>query len=240
MLVAHLDVIDRISASAARRHRLPSGDAEEFGAAVRLKFVENDYGILRKFRRESSLNTYLTMVIERLLLDQCRREWGRPRPSVAARRLGPVAVLVEQLTTRDGASWAHVRGVVETTYGQGTAAHLDELAPCSWPHGRARFIGIEAATKAQAAPLYHDESVLSGQSRLAAVRSKAALAAAVRGLAPAHRTILHLRFGAGLSVADVSRALSTDQKRLYREIDRILAAMRRDLERAGVSSQDVA
>jgi hypothetical protein len=40
-------------------------------------------------------------------------------------------------------------------------------------------------------------------------------------------------------VADIARELSTPQKPLYRRIDRLLARMRDDLERAGVSAEDI-
>ena len=43
-------------------------------------------------------------VIQRLFLDARIAKWGKWRPSVSARRLGGVAVLLERLLTRDGLS----------------------------------------------------------------------------------------------------------------------------------------
>ena len=53
-------------------------------------------------RGRGSLNTYLRVVIERLVLDMRVTNWGKWRPSARARRLGAEAVLFEQLTVRDG------------------------------------------------------------------------------------------------------------------------------------------
>ncbi|MGH8186413.1 MAG: hypothetical protein ACREUC_07605, partial [Steroidobacteraceae bacterium] len=67
-----------------------------------LKLIEHDYAVLRRFEGASSLRTYLTVVLHRVLLDQRNREWGRWRPSAAAYRNGPLAVRLERLVTRDG------------------------------------------------------------------------------------------------------------------------------------------
>ena len=69
---------------------------------MRLRFIENDYAAIRKFRGESSLGTYLTVVVAMLVRDYRVQRWGRWRPSAAARRLGDVAVRLETLVRRNG------------------------------------------------------------------------------------------------------------------------------------------
>ena len=58
--------------------------------------------MLRRFEGRSSLTTYITVVVQRLFLDRRNRLWGKWRPSAEARRLGPTAVLLERLVSRDG------------------------------------------------------------------------------------------------------------------------------------------
>ena len=84
------------------RHHLPGSEADDFGSHVKLKLIEDDYAILRKFEGRSNLRTYLTVVIQRLFLDYRIKAWGKWRPSAEAKRSGPVAILLERLTQRDG------------------------------------------------------------------------------------------------------------------------------------------
>src|SRR5262245_62099749 len=95
--LACLRVIDDIAAQVCRRHRLSSTEAEDFMSEVRLHFIDRDYEVLRKFEGGCSVTTYVTVVIQRLLLDYRNREWGRWRSSAQAKRLGPTAILLERL-----------------------------------------------------------------------------------------------------------------------------------------------
>ena len=96
LLLDNLDLVERLVRFTARRHHLSFTDAEEFASIVRLKLVENDFAILRKFEGRSLLSTYLTVVIERLCHDFSIARWGKWRPSAAARRQGDVAMLLER------------------------------------------------------------------------------------------------------------------------------------------------
>ena len=44
---------------------------------------------------------FLTTVVTRLSLDRRVKAWGKWRPSVEAKRLGPPAIALERLTTRE-------------------------------------------------------------------------------------------------------------------------------------------
>src|SRR4051812_20068245 len=104
LLVSELDTIERIISFVASRRRLRPDDAEEFAAHVKMKLVEKDYVILRKFEGRSSLRTFLTVVIQRLFVDYTAAKWGRWRPSAEARRAGDVGVMLDELLWRDGYS----------------------------------------------------------------------------------------------------------------------------------------
>lgn len=51
-----------------RSFRLPPADVEDLAADVFLAVVENDFAVLRRFRGESSLATYLTVVARRVVV----------------------------------------------------------------------------------------------------------------------------------------------------------------------------
>ena len=89
LFLTSLPVIDEVTLSVCRRHRLSGPEAEDFAAEVHLHFIERDSEVLRRFEGRSSLRTFLSVVINRLLLDYRNRLWGKWRPSAEARRLAP-------------------------------------------------------------------------------------------------------------------------------------------------------
>src|SRR2546430_7008861 len=52
---------------------LPPEDIEDVGAEILLQIVSNDYAILRQFRYQSSLATYLTVVARRICVHELAR-----------------------------------------------------------------------------------------------------------------------------------------------------------------------
>lgn len=62
-------VIHVVNHSATSRSiRLPADEAEDLAAEVFLAIVSNDFSVLRRFRGESSLATYLTVVARRVVV----------------------------------------------------------------------------------------------------------------------------------------------------------------------------
>ena len=97
-----LVLLGEVVRSVVRRGRLPPADAEDFSQGVQLRFLESGYEAFARFDGRSSLRTYLTTVVWRLLLDWRTAAYGKWRPSAAARRLGPQAVRLDRLLNRDG------------------------------------------------------------------------------------------------------------------------------------------
>src|SRR5262245_8565405 len=97
----HRDLIEKTIAAVCREKGLGREEAEDFGQTVRLKFLEDDCAVLRKYRGQAALGTYLWTIVKRHLLDLRNAEWGRWRPSAEARRLGRAAERLELLLVRD-------------------------------------------------------------------------------------------------------------------------------------------
>src|SRR6476661_705108 len=91
----HLPAIGQIAESICRRNGVGHHDAEDFASDIRLKLCEDDFAVIRKFKGKSSFTTYLTVVMNKRFLDRQRQAWGKWSPSSQARRLGPVAMLLE-------------------------------------------------------------------------------------------------------------------------------------------------
>src|SRR5947209_1314930 len=102
LLEDNLDLVERVIRFTSRRQRLDEADAEEFASTVKLRLIENDYAIVRKFQGRSHLSTFLTIVVQRMLLDYRIHHWGKWHASAEAKRLGDVALELEQLLHRDG------------------------------------------------------------------------------------------------------------------------------------------
>ncbi|MEO6239519.1 MAG: hypothetical protein ABIQ52_21185 [Vicinamibacterales bacterium] len=102
-LSAATDVLVRaIVCATARRSRLTESDREDFESFVWTRLIARNFHVLRSFGQRSSLRTYLTIVVRRMLLDYRDAKWGKWRPSADARRRGASAVAFERLVNRDG------------------------------------------------------------------------------------------------------------------------------------------
>src|SRR5688572_17606417 len=143
--LAHLALIERVVSFVVRRYHANPEDAEDFASHVRLKMVEDDYAVIRKFKGQSSLRTYLTVVVSRLFLDYRTSAWGKWRPSAEARRAGPVAVLFEQLLVRDEQTFEEAYETLRTNHAVTmTRDELERLAARLPIRPRRRFESDDA------------------------------------------------------------------------------------------------
>jgi RNA polymerase sigma-70 factor (ECF subfamily) len=65
---------------------LRASDVEDVAAEVMLQIVRNDFAVLRRFRRQSSLATYLTVIARRVCLHELNRRAAQRMPIQAPDR----------------------------------------------------------------------------------------------------------------------------------------------------------
>ncbi len=241
LFLQNLPIIDAAIGQVCRRHRLTAAEAEDFASDVRLHIIERNYEPLRKFQGRSTLRTYLVVVIQHLFLDYRNRVWGRWRPTVEAKRQGPIAVLVERLIVRDGRALDEVVETLRIHYGVAMDERLQALCVRLAKRAPARqFVGeLEAGGVESAGPL-PDANVLRREHDFLAKRVQTALERVKQALAPEDRLIVKMHFEDSVSVADIARALQLNQKQLYRRLEQLLAGLRRSLETEGISREEVA
>jgi RNA polymerase sigma factor for flagellar operon FliA len=239
LLVRHLAWIERVAAALCRRHGLDPDEADDFTSTAKARLVEDDYAVLRKFRGESAITTYLTVVMNRFYQDYRVAQWGRWRPSAAARRRGPLAVQLETLVRRDGMT---VPQAVETLRPRWpgltereAAALLDGLPDTRGRPKQVDDTALDTAPDETSA----DGAILHDEAEAGREATRAAIDRAVERLPEEDRTIVRMRFFRGASVAEVARALRIEQKPLYRRLERILQQLRQALEAEGVSIEAV-
>jgi RNA polymerase sigma factor for flagellar operon FliA len=233
----NVDIIERAVAFVCASRRLGADEAEEFGAHVRLKLIDHDYAILRKFQGRSRLSTYLHTVIERLFLDYRISAWGKWRPSAEARRQGDVAILLERLLLRDGHPFSEACEVLRTNFGvKATQAQLDAIATRLPVRGRPRFEPDDALVMIPAPNRTVDDTAADRDRQTAADRVAAILGALMDRLDPQDALILALRFKDGRTVIDIATLMQLDYKKLFRRIGRLLRELRAELESAGIDA----
>jgi RNA polymerase sigma factor (sigma-70 family) len=229
MLTVHMPLVNLVIRRACFRSRFLHGDADDFAAHVRLKLVENDYCILRKYQGRSSLETYLETVVRRLLLDYRIALWGRWRPSAAAVRSGEIAMLLDRLLTRDLLTFDQAYEVLRTNYRLNVSREeLYEISVCLPARTRPRLV-LHEAPEVEASYGQPDSDLDRAEATERAAALKTALKEALRRLPPDDRHLLEMRFRDGRQVCDIARELGVDARPLYRKLERILAALRRPL-----------
>lgn len=235
-----LPVVRNIVAFLARRYYLSAADLEDFTSEVFVKLIEDDYAVLRNFRRNSSMRTYLSVTITRLLIDRTNKEWGRWRPSAEARRRGPVAIRLEKLVVRDGYSFEEACEVLITNHEVPfTRAQLEALLE-RMPGRRGRkFEPIEAIDDLPASSVQPEMALIWDEHRITAARLITVLAEVMRALPAQDRVILKMRFEDGLTIAAIAATLRLETKRLYGRLERLLTRLRLELLARGFQSHDL-
>jgi RNA polymerase sigma factor (sigma-70 family) len=239
LYLTHRSVIESVIRFVCRRRRLRGDDAEEFAAEVRLRLVESDYAILRKFEGRSSIQTFLTVVIQRLALDYQASRWGRWRPSVLARTEGPAAVRLEQLVVRDGVPVSEALTTVSREVEGADPLRLETLASRFPIRTRRQYVGEELLEEIAVQAPDAERLLVHADEEARFARVKARLAEILAELEPSERLLLQFRFEQGMKVADIARMQQTDQKRLYRRIDEVLKRLRTLLEHEGLDASTV-
>ena len=235
MFVSNLGIVESVTRHVCQRHKLSRSEADEFDSEVKLRLVDHDYEVFRKFQQRSSLRTYLTIVIQRIYLDYRNHLWGKWRPSAEARRLGPVAVRLETLMARDGFGFDQACEHLRTNEDiAATDSDLNEIVVRLPLRVRRTMVGEEGLEAIADKTTAVDDQLLSNERQAGARRILDALTSAVQALDDQDRVILRLRFQDGLAIADIARALHIDQKPLYRRFDALLEQLRMALESAGV------
>ncbi|MCP3960411.1 MAG: sigma-70 family RNA polymerase sigma factor [bacterium] len=239
LFAQHLRQIETIVRKLAAHHGLNADDSQELYSLVMLKMIRDDYAVLRGFRGESRWGTYLTVIVQRVLLDDRQKKWGRWRPCARSRRLGPTAVQLDQRINRDGLDRATaVRELAACGVGE-SVGELERLAAQIPQRPRRRFLSGDAFLQPLASSERADSRIQTGERRRTATVLRRVLALAVNDLPGTERELLGLRFGRGWTVRRIAKRLNLKERPLYRRFERILGRLRHRLERTGLCWEEI-
>jgi RNA polymerase sigma factor for flagellar operon FliA len=229
--------VNRVIGVVCRRAQLFGPDAEDFASEVKVALIDDGYAILARYEGRSSLDTFLTVVIQRLLADRRTRLKGRWHASAEAERHGAAAVMLETLVRRDGRSLdealVHLRAAHPGLTREEAARLLERLPERV---ARPRAVDLEAMTHAIAGGESADERALAGDRKRMSERAAIALRELIEAMPPDDRLLLRLRFTSGMSIADIARAMVVPQRPLYRRLEALLARLRAELLAAGIDA----
>jgi RNA polymerase sigma factor (sigma-70 family) len=224
-----LELLRQTIRDVVRFHRLSADDAQDFAQSVQLRVLERQYDLFSRYNGRSSLRTYLTVAVKRMLLDWRNAKYGKWRPSAAAARLGDHAVTLERLIRRDGYTADEAVRLVAMVPGAPTAAVLRRLAeelPVR-PRGR-----IESASVlCEVAVVDFDDPVEAQERDEMDRRMRQGLSRALNALPAEDRWLLAERYNANRRVHALAEILGVHPKALYRRFDHLLRVLRRALER---------
>jgi RNA polymerase sigma factor (sigma-70 family) len=238
---ANLDVIEHAIAQVCRSVRLFGPDAEDFASSVRIALLADDCAILRKFEGRSSLGSYIAIVARRRFIDQKRTE-GRWYASAEATRHGTATVLLERLLRHEGRTLAEAMEITMTQYPdtdrrslEASANAIPERAP------RPRLVPVIAGDEERfAGAAAADDLVTKLDLDQRSERISHAVQTALASMSQQDRVTLRLRFGKGLAISNIARALGIEQRPLYRRIESLLNVLRDTLEQAGIDASEAA
>lgn len=240
LFLRELETIESAIGFACRRGKVFGADAEDFASIVKLKLIENDYAVLRKFEERCSFRIFILVVVQRLLLDHRNHLRGKWRPSAGAKRLGETAVRIERLLHRDRLRLEEVVDVLvreNAALGRQQVLSLATSLPRRPERPReVTDVELELAPAAELA----DEGLEERERARMDERVSRCLRAAIDELPQDERLVFRMRFEHEMPVAQIARALNVDQKPIYRQIHRRLRDLRRRLEQSGLDAGIVA
>jgi len=235
----NLQLIEKMATHAARRCGFTKEETEDFLSTVKLRLLEDDYAVIRKYKEQSTFATYLNMVVSRLFLDYRNHVWGKWRNSAEAKRLGADACRLEVLLVREGLSFDVACAILRTNEKVTLSpAELAELAGRLPPHNPPRRMhGEEGLDKRSAQAETPEEHLLAQEAARRKKEMLALLRRALQDLPDQDRLIALLRVR--FPIVEVAKALHLEQKALYRRIEKIFKEVRANLERTGVSAEEI-
>lgn len=240
LLTREWPTVERLIAATCRRRGLGEADADEFASIVKIKLFENDCDIVRRFRGESKFSSYVNIIIQRTFGDFCAKRQGKWHPSAAATRRGAVALELERMIHREGASLDEAFARLQTLHPGIQINELQAILNSIPPRPRRLTvvsldaIGVDIPTHCNADILIIDEERRKLSDRVAAV-----VRTYLDRLDDNDRLLLQAHFESDMQLSQISRILRLPQKPLYRRREQLLRDLRKELRAAGITASEV-
>jgi len=218
-----LRTISQVIRHVCRTSRLRPEDQEDFAQSVHVRLLERNYDVIRRFAARSSLRTYLTVVVRRMLLDWRNANQGKWRPSAAAKNLGEPGIRLERLMYREGHSPLQAVLRMADATPQLSVPELSRLAASIPPRLKRRHVSDDCL---EWTVIPWEDPVELAEQRNGERRTRALVARELRRLPIEDRRLVALRYWHGRSIPAIAERLNVPPKALYRRYDRLLRRLR--------------
>lgn len=240
LFLTHLSLIERIAAHVCHRNRFDANEVEEFTSHVKYKLIEGNYNIVRKFENRSTFSTYMTTVITRMFFQYRVSLWGKWRPSAEAKRLGQKGITLERMLTRDGHTLEEATAILTTGSGGYSRAEVDVLySRLPVRHPRMVLVAAPVLPEMPTAERDPDDALTRRERQRIAKAICDTIDGSIGRFCDEDQVILRMRFANSRKVSEIARILGLEQKKVYKRIDRMLAKLRKELERARISKESI-
>ena len=238
LFLKSLPLIEKLIAFACRQSRFGREDAEDFASCVKIKLIEDDYGVFRKYEGRAKLDTFLGVIILNYAKDYRDHLWTKHRASAEAKRLGDVAVRLERLRVRDKYTFDEACQILRVN--QGVEMSVEELAKL-WeklpPRPGRHMVGEEGLQDEADRRPQPEQAVQEKEKEVERRRVMMGLHRALSTLSKDDQLLVKRR--TRFSVAEIARTDKVEQKPLYRRLEKIYKALEKALAREGVRRENV-
>lgn len=230
-------------------------EALEISNRVLDTLQRNDYRVLKEFKGNSRLTTYLTAIISRHAVDLIRKKLGRDREKERAKEWGDIGLLVYQRVIKNGYPLDDVFNELQANGAfSGSIAELETMVHKikgknpGTPHSSNGNSAVKnGKTISENEYVIPDtkgdpQEILMEKQRKEKMRQ--VLQSIIAPLSGEERLLLRMRFPAyeeekPKSVEQVSHALGITQKAVYKRITRLMKKCRDKLQQEGVTVHDL-
>ena len=207
--------VTKAVAFVAKTFRLSAGEAEELESDMWVRLLDREARVLRSFRGRARIGTYLVKIARNLLLDRRNKEWGRWRPSAAARRTGAVGEALDRLLSRDGWSLDAAEQSLKCSGMVPKGVSLNSLAAVLPVRQKRMFVDVDVL-KSIASNVQEQPGSCSLERVRAAGGLQRALDSVLGTLSAADRQLVAWRFVDGLTIAAIAPLVRVEARTLYR------------------------
>jgi RNA polymerase sigma factor (sigma-70 family) len=210
-----------------------------------------DFRVLKEFRGNSKLTTYLTSIISRQAVDQLRRKKGRTRDKERANAFGETGVRTYELIFKNGLSIddafhelqsdSYFDGTLQEFYQMVEKIRGRERIPSEYNHIREGFESIETGDLvAKDSRNNPEELAIKNQDEK---KLKQVINDVISTLKGEERMILRMRYPIKegeepMGIEQISLFLGISKKAIYNRLERILKKCKKSIKGKGININD--
>jgi RNA polymerase sigma factor (sigma-70 family) len=262
----HFQLIERQCFNAVKRQLKYHGalnnpvnienEAIELSNQVLDTLQHDDYRVLRQFKGDAKLSTYITTIIARQAVDLVRKKLGRSREKERAQKFGKIGMMIYEKIILQGCSLEEIYPELKST--EGISQSLEELETIAekikGKKGSLSFSNEDNPVVKNGATVNEDGDYIIPDKKndpeelLIEEQRKQKLGEVVKDII-AHlngeeRIILRMRFPANGEkkpgkVEQIATVLGISEKAVYKRIARILKKCKNLLDQKGVAVNDL-